>query len=505
MSRLRRNISANVLANAWSTIFAVVLTPIYLRLLGVESYGLIGFYLSWTAILGVLDTGISATAAREIAWLTARPGEMKTVPSLVRSLEVSYWVIILILGVALFLAAVFLGPAWFHNTALSPATIRTALMLMVISLVVQVPSGLYIAGLVGLQRQVKGSALVALFGTVRGTGAVLALWTVQPDIRVFFAWQIVASVLQTAVMRATLIRAVHVEGHPARFSVPLLRSVRGFAGGMTVVTALGLVLGQMDKMVLAPLVSLQAFGLYMIASTVASGLSRVGGPFLQAFSPRFTELVSLGDTAGLVRHVRLASQLTYTILLPPAAMLVFLSNAILFAWLGDAAVADAAAPLLALLTVGTLLTACSYPALTVLYSTGRIRPVIAVNVAVVAVMVPVLLVAVTRYGAIGAASCWLVCGLALYTAYQVLGLSRLPGRILPSTLRDFAATVLVAVVVAVVVRQLSVHVPGRGTLIVLLGAGLLTGWLAAAAACPDIMKLLVNTLRWNPIASRWSA
>ncbi len=505
MSRLTRNISANVVANAWSTMLALVLTPVYLRLLGVESYGLIGFYLSWTAILGVLDTGISATATREIAWLMARPGEADTVPSLVRSLEVSYWAIILTLGVALFIAVALVGPVWFHDTAIPPATISTALLLMVVSLVVQVPSGLYIAGLVGLQRQVEGSALVALFGTVRGAGAVLALWAVQPDIRVFFAWQIAASALQTGVMRATLVRAVRVEGHPARFSLPLLRSVRRFAGGMSVVTALGLVLGQMDKMVLAPLVSLQAFGLYMVASTVASGLSRVAGPFLQAFGPRFTELVSLGDSTELVRHVRIASQLTYAILLPPAAMLVFLSNAILFAWTGDVAVADGAAPLLAILTVGTLLTACSYPALSMLYSAGRTRPVIAVNVAVVAVMLPVLLLAVSRYGAVGAASCWLACGFSLYAAYSVLGLSGLPGGLLLATFRDFAYTTLAAAVVAVLTWQLSMHVHGRIQMVGLVGAGLVTGWIAAAAVCQDIMKLFVNTLKWNSIVSRWSA
>lgn len=505
MSRLSRNISANVVANAWATVLALVLTPLYLQLLGVESYGLIGFYLSCTAVLSVLDTGISATAAREIAWLNARPGEARAVPSLVRSLEVAYWAIVLTLGAVLLVAAAFAGPAWFHDAVIPTETIRVALLLMVVSLVVQVPSGLYIAGLAGLQRQVEGSALVALFGTVRGLGAVLALWAIAPDIRVFFGWQIVVSLLQTGVMRATLLRAVRVEGHPARFSVPLLLSVRRFAGAMSVVTALGLVLGQMDKLVLAPLVSLQTYGLYMVAATVSSGLSRVAGPFLQAFSPRFTELVSVGDTAELVRHVRLASQLTYAILLPPAAMLVFLANAILFAWLGDASVAAAAAPLLSLLAAGTLLTACSYPALSVLYSLGRVRPVIIINASVVVVMLPVLLLAVRQYGAVGAASCWVACGAALYVAYPVLGLSRLPGGLLAATFRDFASAALAALVVAVLTWRLAVHVHGRVQLASLVGAGLMTGWLVAAATCPDILKLLVNRLKWNSIASRWSA
>jgi len=54
----------------------------------VESYGLIGFYLSWIAIFGILDPGISATTVRVIAWLAARPEGKGSIPALLRSLEV---------------------------------------------------------------------------------------------------------------------------------------------------------------------------------------------------------------------------------------------------------------------------------------------------------------------------------------------------------------------------------------------------------------------------------
>ena len=84
-----KNVSANLLANAWSTALALLLTPWYVRLLGVESYALIGFYVSWVAMLGILDTGISATALREIAWLWARPDDRRQAGTLLRSLEVS--------------------------------------------------------------------------------------------------------------------------------------------------------------------------------------------------------------------------------------------------------------------------------------------------------------------------------------------------------------------------------------------------------------------------------
>lgn len=107
MDLLSKNISANLLSNLWLAFLLLLVTPIYIYYLGVESYALVGFYISWLAILGILDTGVSATAMREIAWLEARPQERNKIPILLKTLEVVYWSIILILGAAIFSGAGF--------------------------------------------------------------------------------------------------------------------------------------------------------------------------------------------------------------------------------------------------------------------------------------------------------------------------------------------------------------------------------------------------------------
>ena len=80
----------------------------------------------------------------------------------------------------------FLGQDGLRLKSLSPDQIRSVLMLMAISLVVQVPSGLYIGGLMGLQRQVECSVLLTIFGTLRGLGSVVVLWFVSSDLYAFF-------------------------------------------------------------------------------------------------------------------------------------------------------------------------------------------------------------------------------------------------------------------------------------------------------------------------------
>lgn len=474
------------------------LTPLYVRFLGIESYGLIGFYLSWIAILGILDAGISATAVREIAWLAARPEEKEKIPVLLLSLEVIYWGIVLILGVGILVGAWFFGATWFQAKGLPPELIRDVLMLMAVSLVVQLPSGLYVAGLMGLQRQVECSGFLALFGTVRGLGAIIVLWLIGPDIRVFFLWQIMACVLQTGVMRWLLWRKVRIERYPARFSVGILQSVKGFAGGITLIMALSIVITQADKMILSRVVSLEVFGFYMLAWTVSLGLSRVAMPIIQAFSPRFTGLISKGDDEALAKQVRLASQLMSVLILPPAALIVFLSKPILFAWLGNMAVAAGASPILAVMVVGVVLYSCSYPALSILYSRKQLRPVIVMNLASLVVLLPLLMVAVVHFGVMGAASYGALHGLIMYIVCQTCGLKGLPKiGVFLSMFRDFVVPCVVSLVVAGMAGYLLNDVKGKSAFITLFGSALIVGWFATLLVCKDLFKITMEKLKWN--------
>ena len=487
----------------WSTALLLVLTPLYVGFLGVESYGLIGFYTSLIAILGILDTGISATAVREIAWLAARPSEEAKIPILLRSLEIAYWGIVLTLGLFILGAAWFWGAGWFQARDLPPAMVREALLLMAISLVVQVPAGLYNGGLIGLQRHVQFSFLAAFFGTVRGAGAILVLWMIAPDIRFFFGWQIVVSALQTWVIRTELWRKVSRGGGPPRFSRSVLQSVKGFAGWMTLITALGVIMTQADKMILSRVVSLEVFGFYMLAWTVASGLSRVSTPLMQTFGPHFTELVSKGDEVVLAGQVRIASQLMNTLILPPVAVLFFFAEPVLAVWTGNSVLAAGSGPILAIVVVGTAFSSCSYPALSILYSRKLLRPVIVVNLLALVVLLPLLFVAVAYFGVRGAAFCWMLYGLLLYVVYQVVGLRGLPGTgFLQSVLQDFVLPCLVSFTIAGVTHFWLSEVKGRAVFIALLGLCLIAGWVVSLMVCRDLLKNVLEKMKWHSRKSR---
>ena len=475
------------MSNAWSVLLALLLTPAYVAFLGVESYGLIGFHLSLIAVLGILDTGISATAVREIAWLAVRPEGRRTIPILVFSLEFAYWGIVLILGLFGLAGVWFFGAQWLQTKSLPPEIVREALLLMVVALVVQIPSGLYLGGMIGLQRQVESSALVAMFGTIRGLGAIVVLWLVSADIRMFFLWQVVFCVIQTLVLRHRLWVGLPAEPGAPKFSAKVLSSVKGYAGGMLLISASGIAMTQIDKFVLSKMVTLEALGYYMLAWVAASGLTRVASPLIQAFAPRITELVSKGDETQLERQLHLASQLMSVLILPAAALIGFLAEPIMFAWLGNRSVAVDVAPILIFMAAGTALSASSYPALSVLYGKKDLRPVIRLSLGSLVLCVPVLIAVVAYFGTMGAAMFWCAYGIVLYVSCEILVLRRLASADIPlSVLKDFLAPLAVSVTVAAVAGVLLSHIEGRVTFIAALAASLMVAWFLALLACTEL-------------------
>src|SRR5258707_798621 len=87
MSTFKKNILANLVGKTWSGLVWLVFLPVYLKFMGVEAYGLVGFYLSLTAVLVILDLGLSTTINRELARLSVQKDKRETMGNLLRSGE----------------------------------------------------------------------------------------------------------------------------------------------------------------------------------------------------------------------------------------------------------------------------------------------------------------------------------------------------------------------------------------------------------------------------------
>lgn len=404
---LKRNVFANFAGSAWSALMGLAFVPFYIRLMGVESYGIVGVFTSLMAMLAILDLGLSQAMNREMARLSSKEQNIHHMADTAHTLEVVYWGIALIVGCIIALLAKPIANYWLNPEHLTRGDLRQALWIMGLVIALRWPVSLYTGGLNGLQRQVQVNVLLSVVATMQGVGALIALWFVEPTIQVFFMWQAVVALVQVIALRTVFWRSFPHD-HGGTFNKKVLNEIWRFAAGMSGISLLATVLTQLDKVLLSKLLPLSEFGYYTFAATVAAVLFRLIGPVFTAYYPRLTELVSKNDQSGLVNTYHQGCQLMAVVILPVSGVLVFFSKEILDIWTHNPNMVQHASLLISLLTIGNMLNGLMHMPYALQLAYGWTNLAFFQNVVAVAVLAPAIYFTTLRWGAVGAAAVWIV-------------------------------------------------------------------------------------------------
>ena len=408
MTQLKRNIIANFVGRGWTALAGFIFVPFYIKFMGVEAYGLVGFFVTLQTVFLLLDMGLSTTMNREMAKYSVISGSEQKARDMVRTLETIYWLIAIAIGLLMVFFSPPISSKWINSEALSTSTVQRAVLMMGLAIAFQFPFALYSGGLMGLQRQVLYNGILVLAATLRGVGAVLILWLISPTITAFFTWQIVVSVSQTALSAFFLRRSLPGKGGRARFKKYLLQENLRFTAGMSAIGILSVILTQMDKVVLSKMLTLEMFGYYSLATLVASSLYVVMSPIFTAIFPRFSQLVTKRAEAELTLLYHQSCQLMSVLVLSVAVTVALFAPEIILLWTGDATVVDQTHLLVSLLITGTALNAIVNIPYALQLAHGWTRLAFFQNLIGVVVLFPLLLLATSIYGAKGAASVWII-------------------------------------------------------------------------------------------------
>jgi O-antigen/teichoic acid export membrane protein len=403
LGRLERNTFANLFGAAWSAVVGVVCVPVYLGLLGAEGYGLVGLFVTLQSVLVVLDLGMGATLGRELARMDAGGGEARAQRDLVYTLQIVYWLVALLVGVAVFGLAPAIAHRWVRPQALSAEAVTTCVRMMGAAMALQFPFAFYQGGLLGLQRQPLFNALAAAVTTLRAALTLLALALVAPRPEAFFAAQIAAGGAGTASAALLLWRCLPASAGGAGFRFESIRRVWRFgaAYAANAVATMGLMQG--DKVILSTLLPLEAFGYYMLAQGVASGMYAVIVSVNCAAFPQLAGLAARGDRGALSEVYHRGSQLMSVLLAPAAVVAALFPREVLWAWTGDAAAAEHGRLVLALLASGMLLSGLVQAPYYLQVAHGWWRLILRTNLLLLVCAVPLNVLAARAYGAPGAA------------------------------------------------------------------------------------------------------
>jgi O-antigen/teichoic acid export membrane protein len=426
MSTTTRNVVANYAGQAWSAAIGLAFLPLYIRYLGVEAYGLIGLFTVLQACLSLLDMGMTPALSREMARFTAGAHTRQEIWNLLRSLETICFGVAVLVAIGIWAASDYLASDWLRTERLSSDIVADTLGIMAFVVGVRFCEGIYRGSLLGLQRQVQYNTANAALSTLRHTGAAGVLAWLSPTIEAFFLWQAGVSLITILVFARGVYGALPQPAARPRFSYRALSGIWRFASGVMAISLLSLLLTQVDKVLLSRLLTLEAFGYYSLAATVVGALYMVVGPITQAVYPRMVELSSRVEEPRLISVYHQAAQFISVVTAPAVALLYFFAGGVIFAWSGDATLAENTAPILSALIVGTFLNGLMWMPYHCQLAHGWTGLALRVNTVAVAALVPAIFWVVPRYGAVGAAWIWV----ALNAGYVLIAIQLMHRRLL---------------------------------------------------------------------------
>lgn len=409
---LKRNLIANYLGSCWSALMGLAFLPIYIRYLGIEAYGLIGVFASLQAWFVILDMGLAPTLNREMARFSAGLHTPQSIRNLLRTMEVLYLGIAVLLALGLIAFAPWIASHWLKVRTLSVATVAQALSITGLIISLRWMATLYRSAILGLQHQVWLNGATAVFASVRGLGAIAVLAYVAPTIQAFFIFQGGVIGVETAVLAWRTHRLLPIAPHPPRFSAQALKGIWRFAAGMMTLAVLNTLLTQVDKLLLSTLLPLEQFGYFSLATTMAGAIFLLSSPIVNVATPRFAQLVAIEDEATLVEQYHQFAQLLSIAVIPAALMLFFFSHEILFLWTRDRGMTGAVAPILSVWVIGTGMNALMNIPYLAQLAYGWTRLEIITNSVAVALIIPLFLILVPRYGVMAAAWIWVATNVA---------------------------------------------------------------------------------------------
>lgn len=407
-SSLKINVLASYASQVYLIIISIAILPIYIKYMGAEAYGLVGFFAMLQGLFNLLDFGLTPTISRQTAQYNAGKETALNFRRLFRALSLIFSVIAIIGGIALFFLDDYIATHWLKLDNLNIGDVLFCLEVMAICVALRWMTGLYRGVVSGFEQIVWLSAINTLIATLRFPGVLLYMYYFGFTIRSFFVFQLVTALLEFVllVVKSYSLLPRTTQEDVIGWSMKPVKPLLSFALTIAVTSSIWVLFTQLDKFVLSGVLPLADYGYFTLAVLVAGGVLQLGAPISGPIMPRMARLEAEHQHEQMRQVYLNATQFISVIVVTAGMVLAGVAYPVLYAWTGDTRIAEQAAPVLQLYALGNALLSLSAFPYYLQYAKGNLKYHLIGNVISVIILVPSVVWAATNYGAIGAGWVW---------------------------------------------------------------------------------------------------
>ena len=429
--------------------------PLYIRYMGIEAYGLIGFYATLQALFQFFDMGLTLTISREAAKFNGRGTDAALFRQFFKFLEIIFIATAIIGGFIMVAKADYIANHWLNPENLQTEEVYTSIRLIAAIVVIRWVCGLYRSTINGLEQLIWLSSFNAAIATARFILVLPILIFISAGPKVFFQFQLAVAIIELASItyKTYALLPPRKPNHPIIGNIRIHKKTIKFSLIIALTSSAWIITTQIDKVILSSLLSLSEYGNFTLATLLASSITIITNPIGIAILPRMTRLQIEGKDSDFIATYQNATQLVAIIVIPACLVLLMYPKEILWIWSSNAETAAQAAPVLSLYALGnTVLSFTAFPYF-LQFAKGDLRLHLIGSLCFILLMTPALTYLTLHYNAIGAGYAWLVANTLYFLLWTPVIHQRFLGSFHGRWLRDNICSILVPGIIAAILLK----------------------------------------------------
>ncbi|MEI2264092.1 lipopolysaccharide biosynthesis protein [Erwinia sp. CGal63] len=407
---IKRNAIANYVGQIYITLAGILVVPLYIHQLGMEIYGLIGFFSILLTWLQLLDVGISTTLLREAARYRADREQNPWFPSLFATLGKFFLISSAVLVVMGWFASPYVASHWLHAKTIPHQDLVIAVGIMVLTAAIRWRIGPYRSVIVGYEHQVWLNALNLVVITLRTFGAVFVIRFASNPVIFFFCWQLLISVGEAFFcIRKSYQLVPKQDRHTKTDNLKgVLKPFLRFAVGAAFSSAIWTFISQIDRLVLSKTLPLATYGSFTVVATAATGIVMLSSPIMQAIVPRMTGMRTKNDGGEqeTLKLYRWTTQAVSIFMAPLSLTIAFYPTQLIWAWTQNPQIGEQMSLVMTLYALGSGIQAIVGLLYNLQYVNGNLSLHMKGFTLFAIILIPLNIFAAIHYGALGTGIVW---------------------------------------------------------------------------------------------------
>lgn len=457
----KKNIVANYFSQIYVSVVGIIILPLYIKHMGAEAYGLIGFFSMMQALFGLLDLGLTPTIARETARFNGGKISLLNYTKLLKALHLLFICVALIGGGLVLLLSKIISTHWLHVKDIPVDIVIYCVKIMAVSVALRWLCGLYRGIITGSEKLDWLSYSNILVTTLRFIGVFFVMEIGGYTPKVFFTYQLAIAVFECFLLYI-LSRILTPKLASTRFSLQPIASILKFSLTVAFTSSIWILITQSDKFILSGILSLEEYGHFSIAVLAASGIMLLGAPISSATMPLLTRLNAEDKQIEMLDLYGKSTQLVCIFSCTAAVVIFFCAQPLLYAWTGDTSVVTESKEILQYYALGYGFLSMSAFPYYLQYARGDIKYHSIGNIIMLFTLLPAIIFSAKFYGGVGAGLAWLIInGLFFFLWVSYVHSKLIPGKHYSWLVNNFLVIIIPTILANILISKLSITLSGR--------------------------------------------